>query len=63
MFGNNRMSVYTRTYVCHCNLVFLLRCLAPVFSKTIQTMSETGFYYSPALYGSSTAVYLFSVQE
>lgn len=63
MFGNNRMSVYTRAYVCHCNVVFLLRCSALVFSKTIQTMSETGFYYNPALYGSSTAVYLFSVQE
>lgn len=63
MFGNNGTSVYMWACMCHPNLGFSLRCSAPVFSKTLQTMSETVFYYTQALSGSSTLLYLFSVQE
>lgn len=46
MFGKNRTRVCMQAYVCRRNLLFLLRLSAPVFSKTIQTMSQTGFYYT-----------------
>lgn len=45
---------YASMCVTVCIILFILRCTALVFSKTIQTMCQTGFYYIGALYGSST---------
>lgn len=58
MFGNNRkrMGICEHTSVTVCIFLFILRCTALVFSKTIQTMCQTGFYYIGALYGSSSIV-------
>lgn len=48
--------VNLRMCVTVCIFLFILRCAALVFNKTIQTMCQTGFHYIVASFGSSAIV-------